>query len=94
MHEIHAKVESVGFLQTLCENDPTTALAVAQMTLDALKRLFNVVGEIELMANRPHALFRSLHLVCAPPRERWLRDRPLPEKLAVQTLRIARSKSR
>jgi hypothetical protein len=54
MHEIHAKVrESVGFLQTLCENDPTTALAVAQMTLDALKRLFNVVGEIELMENRP-----------------------------------------
>jgi hypothetical protein len=52
--EIHAKVrEAVGFLQTLCENDPTTALAVAQMTLDALKRLFNVVGEIELMENRP-----------------------------------------
>lgn len=52
--EVRAKVqETVGFLQALCENDPTTALAVAQMTLDALKRLFHVVGEVEVMENRP-----------------------------------------
>jgi hypothetical protein len=52
--EVQGKVrETVGFLQALCENDPTTALAVAQMTLDALKRLFNVVGEVQVMENRP-----------------------------------------
>lgn len=54
LDEVQGKVrETVRFLQALCENDPTTALAVAQMTLDALKRLFNVVGEVEVMENRP-----------------------------------------
>lgn len=50
--KVHSNVkEVVGFIQTICDSNPLMALAVAQVTLDSLKRLFDVRSEVILSEN-------------------------------------------